>query len=779
MKMTTCLLTGVALAAMSGAAPAIAQDAQPAAPDPAVAPQASIGDIVVTARKQEEKLQRVPITVAAVSTAQIKQQTIQSTQDVQFHVPGLVQAPEPQGQQPDFAIRGTRQQGAIGSQGGVAVYVDYIPLLSTNSIAYSTYDMQSIQVLKGPQGTLFGKNTTGGALIFAPNKPTQKFEGFLTGGYGNYNRRELTGMINIPLSDTLALRVSGSYVHRDGYTKNVADTGPSRLDDERHESGRAILRWTPTSDITNDLMVDLTHIHNHPLADHNLAVDSPCTAVYPNCAAQAAEQQTLGKRKVDLPEDLYSVSRNWGVGDTLSLNLGGITIRNIASYRRDRYNDAVDNDGLAVPLLAGYDHTRGKSITEELDLIGKLFNDKLDYTVGFFYSNDRFHQHYEVPILAEEFDANGNVTGGLPPYFQTGPSLANNHFHNIQKAVFGQLNLHITSKLTLTGGARYTDVDETASQQNYVGTVSPTDNTPACLTNRIYPGDPGLDAATCTETQKFSFKPITWNASLNYQLLPSTLLYVSAGRGFQAGGVNTQIPLTAYQTFRPETVQSYEGGIKSDWHFAGRPGRTNVAVFYSKYSNAQRSINGTLDPAFGFGPIAYIGTFNAASSTIYGAELEFNYLPTPRLELSAFYSYTHAKYNKFITPPFDANGSQNLSNAAISSTPKNTGGGTIAYSFPMPNDGKLRISVSDYFRSSTYANDIVQTQYTKLKGYNLVNARIDLIKTLPVDVAFWMNNVTNKTYRLFGFDLLTNSLGYASDQYGPPRTFGVEATFKF
>jgi len=779
MKLTTYLLSGAALAAMASMTPANAQTAAPATHAPDASGQPGIGDIVVTARKQEEKLQRVPITVAAVSAAQIKQRNIQSTQDVQFNVPGLSQAPEPQGQQPDFAIRGTRQQGAIGSQGGVAVYVDYTPLQSTNSIAYSTYDMQSIQVLKGPQGTLFGKNTTGGAIIFAPNKPTQKFEGFITGGYGNYNRREITGMINIPLSDTLALRVAGSYVHRDGYTKNIADTGPSRLDDENHESGRAILRWTPSSSITNDLMVDLTHIHNHPLADHNLAVSAPCTTVYPDCVPAQEEQQTLGKRKVDLPERLYAVSRNWGVGDTLSIDLGGVTLRNIVSYRRDRYNDAVDNDGLRVPVLAGFDHTRGKAITEELDLIGKLFDDRLDYTLGFFYSNTKFHQNYTVPILALQFDTAGNVIGGLPSYFGVGPSLADNHFHTIQKAVFGQVNFHVDDKFTVTLGTRYTDSSQTVSQQNFVGTTSPTDNTPVCLTNGIYAGDPGLDAANCTETQKLSFHPMTWNFSLNYQATPSTLIYASAGHGFQAGGANTQIPLKQYQTYKPETVNSFETGIKSDYRIAGRPARTNLSVFYSKYKDQQRSINGTLDPVLGYGPIAYIGSFNAANSTIYGAELELNYNPTPALELSAFYSYIHAKYDSFITPSFDANGSHDLSNAAITSTPKSTFGATVAYTVPMFNEGKLRLSVTDYYRSSTFADDIHQTPYTKLPGYNLVNARLDLTKSLPVDVALWVNNLTNKTYRLFAFDLLTNSLGYASDQYGPPRTFGVEATFKF
>src|SRR6187402_3279194 len=280
-SMMTTKLSLFALLAAGTALPSLAQPAPSAndAPSPATpaaptaipapaaqtnsAPDASaqadkgIADIVVTARKTEEKLQNVPIAVTALSGAALKEQTVQNVQDVQFHVPGLVSYPEAQGGAPDFAIRGAKQQGISASQGGVAVYLDYIPLSSNYSIKTATYDMQSVQVLKGPQGTLFGKNTTGGAIIFAPNKPTDHFEASLQGEYGNYNRVDLTGMVNLPITDGVALRVAGRFVHRDPYTKNIADTGPSRLDDENHESGRAILRWTPTTDITNDVTVDL------------------------------------------------------------------------------------------------------------------------------------------------------------------------------------------------------------------------------------------------------------------------------------------------------------------------------------------------------------------------------------------------------------------------------------------------------------------------------------------------------------------------------------------
>lgn len=774
------------VAAIGIASPAFGQDSPPArdpikAQDAGQAPAApqsdGIADIIVTARKTEEKLQRVPITVTALSSEGIRQQTIQTTNDVQFHVAGLVQSPEPQGGQPDFAIRGTRQQGAIGSQGGVAVYMDYTPLLSTNAIAYSTYDMQSIQVLKGPQGTLFGKNTTGGAIIFAPNKPTQQFEGFVTGSYGNYNRTELTGMLNVPLTETLVARVSGSFVRRDGYTENVATSGngPSSLDNERHESGRAILRWSPTDRFTNDLVAEYTHIHNNPIKGITVAVAAPCTLLYANCASALAEQQSLGARKVDFVHAQFERSQNWGIADTATYDLGALTIRNIFSYQRNKNDDLEDNDGLStVPVLSGENHTRGRSVTNELDFIGKLFDDKLDYTLGFYYSDSRFDQHFNVGVFDLQFNAAGAVTGGLPSYFGASPSIANNTFYTQQKAVFGQLNYHVTDRFTITAGTRYTHEHQRAITQQFMGTISPTNNALRCQTSEFFADNPGLDSAACVVRREQDFDPITWNVSLNYQLQPTTLLYASVGRGFQAGGFNTQIPMAQYQSYAAETVTSYETGLKSDWHLAGRPIRTNLSVFLSKYDNQQRVINDTLP-----GGRTFIATFNAAKSTIYGAELEVNYLPTPALELSGFYSYIHAKYDNFLSPPIGVNGGQNLSDSAISSTPKQTLSGTIAYSLGVGAEGKIRGSLTGYYRSSTYTNDLVQTAYTRLPGYTLLNARIDVLKLAPVDIGLWMNNVTNKLYKVFGFDTLTNALGYATAQYGAPRTFGADVTFKF
>ena len=340
-------------------APASAPVPQAAADTSATAPaataQPSIGDIVVTARKTEEKLQNVPIAVTALSGAALKQQTVHGVQDLQFHVPGFVEYPEGQGGAPDFAIRGAKQQGVAGSQGGVAVYLDYVPLTSNYSIANSTYDMQSVQVLKGPQGTLFGKNTTGGAIIFSPNKPTDKFEGSFTGEYGNYNRVDMTGMVNLPITDGVALRVSGRYVHRDGYLNNLI--GPDQ-DAENHHSIRAILRIQPTDRITSDTTFDYYHQHNYANPDIYAGAYNAATicGTYPedcvNGPSQSIESLPSYKSRKIAVDPTLNIGTFWGISNVTSYQASdGLTIRNIFGYRRDHLVGVEDEHGTPLPIL--------------------------------------------------------------------------------------------------------------------------------------------------------------------------------------------------------------------------------------------------------------------------------------------------------------------------------------------------------------------------------------------------------------------------------------------
>jgi len=775
------------LAAQTVPAPA-AQPAPATTPQPATAAtQPSIGDIVVTARKTEEKLQNVPIAVTALSGAALKQQTIQGVQDLQFHVPGFVEYPEGQGGAPDFAIRGAKQQGVAGSQGGVAVYLDYVPLTSNYAITNSTYDMQSVQVLKGPQGTLFGKNTTGGAIIFAPNKPTDKFEGSFTGEYGNYNRVDMTGMVNLPITDGVALRVSGRYVHRDGYLDNLI--GPDQ-DSENHHSIRAILRIQPTDRITSDTTFDYYHQRNYANPDIYAGAYNAATicGTYPedcvNGHSQSIESLPSYKSRKIAVDPTLNIGTFWGISNVTSYQASdGLTIRNIFGYRRDHLVGVEDDDGTPLPILYGHNNNRTHQITDELDFIGKLFDDRLSYTVGLYYADNVQNQYSDYDIFAPVGSPAGvfGGGGGLPEFpidipgvvsfSPIAPSLQLNRFETKSKAVFGQANYKITDEMTLTVGGRYNQDKGRFNSQQYQGFTDASQTTPLC--NILAYADPDELVGACEVQRKKTFNAFTWNASLNYKPDTGTLIYVSAGRGFQAGGFNQQIRESQYREYQPEKVFNVEAGLKKDWHLFDRPIRTNFAIFRASYKNQQRVENGTYSDG-----LNYIATFNAANSTIWGGEVEINYLPTRNLDLSLSYSYVSAKYDTFLSPQIENIPSADLSGLAIAATPKHTINGTIAYTMPISPDDKLRFTLSGYYRSGTYFNDLSQGPYTHQKGYALLNGRIDLVRTSPIDIGFWMNNITNKTYGVFKFDNLSG-LAYTSIFLGAPRTYGVDVTFKF
>jgi iron complex outermembrane receptor protein len=211
--------------------------------------------IEVTARRTVESAQSVPVSLTALSDAKLEADAVLNVSDLQTSVPGLLISPNSQGGAPTFAIRAAKADN--GTSDTVTAYVDDVPVASTRSIANMMYDMQSISVLKGPQGTLFGANATGGAIIFRPNKPTNEFDAYAQVGFGNWNRIQFQGMVNLPVTDTFAVRLAGDVVERDGYVDNATPVNDNdELTDIDQQSARLSMRWTPNDQFQNDLMLE-------------------------------------------------------------------------------------------------------------------------------------------------------------------------------------------------------------------------------------------------------------------------------------------------------------------------------------------------------------------------------------------------------------------------------------------------------------------------------------------------------------------------------------------
>ncbi|MDF8334571.1 TonB-dependent receptor [Novosphingobium cyanobacteriorum] len=823
------LIAGVSMSALLATSGARAQEAS----------AGTIGEIIVTARKTAESQQTVPIAITTLGGDALQQKTIQSVRDIQFNVPGLVNYPEPQGGAPGFAIRGTRQQGITGSQGGVAVYLGYVPLTSTMSIKNSNYDMQSVQVLKGPQGTLFGKNTTGGAIIFMPNAPSDKFEGMTKVGYSRWDRKDLTAMINVPISEFAALRIAGRYIKSDGRLKNVIDPNDpdvafydsvfgaanrstKDLWAEDNQSLRVSLKLTPTENLTNTTMFDWYH-QTKDQTDNQAGlitkINGTCGALYgtwdfsnfPNiapaandsgCISDFARQQRQGNQTTTRLWPVYVSGTWWGITNTTELEIGDVTVRNIFSYRKDNIENSEDDSGVDAPILKGWNKVPAHAYTNEINIFGKAFDNRLDYTIGALWSNQTTRQMLNYSVL--NYWRDRDPFGVLPAWNLLNPRWADYTYGNKTLAGFGQINYHVDDKFTFLLGGRYTSNKQTYLANEYTGIaagVNPASligklaiqglptalSNMTCVTGAFATAGEVFDAANCRLRRKANFNSFIFNAGFQYQADPRTMFYVNVGKGYQSGGFNNQQPV-AYATFKPETVMNFEAGLKKDWLLFGRPIRTNAAMFYAKYKDQQRSLNGSFNAAdiarFNLPPSllgsSFIAVFNASNSTTWGGELELAYNLTDHFQLSAFYTYINARYDSFDSPPYgNASGLTNLSGRALSSTPAHTANVSMNYTIPVnSNDGGLRFTLNAYYRSKVLTNDRDASVDTTIPGYAIVNARIDLIKTLPLDIGIWANNLLDKEYAIFKNSTL-DDFGLARTDFGEPRAYGVEVTYRF
>ena len=776
-------------------APAYGTRAQPAEPQASQADTSGLEEIVVTARRREEKLQSVPVSITAFSTADLQQKSVTSVQDLQYNVPSLSIT----GQNRDdaeFTLRGL-SGGPVASGDrltqSVATYFDQVVTNQAGPGVF--YDLENVQVLKGPQGTLFGRNTTGGAVLFEPKKPVNDFEGYIQAQLGNYNDEEFEGVINVPIvSDKLLLRVSGNLARRDGYTQNVPTN--QDLDDRNYEAWRVSLTWRPTDDFENSVVYNGIY-KNENGSSHVLYYLNPNTVLStlsvpgfgkfdvtlgdgpavsgltgPNAAATffagiaaghkfslypsdsyasvLARQQAAGIRTVF--SDLRNEDKeyNWGVTDIATYNVSDdVTIKNIFGYRSDKQLQSYDYGDSILPLLrvtntdADGWTANNEQWTDELQLQGKSLGGNLSWIAGTYF--EFIHPGGFAQLLNQAF--------GVPANRLT-------HQVDLSRSVFGQADYDFggvadaLAGLKLTLGYRYTWDNRTESSTTY--------DLPHICTQ----GDP----VSCTVSGSAEFHAPTWTVGLDYQVDPQTLLYVTSRRGFQSGGFNLPAPTAATLSYRPEYVTDVETGIKSDWNIYGVKLRTNADYYHEWFSNLQESVG----VATATGGIV-TATENAAKASIDGFEFEGTLIPIKDVELSGFYSFTQAVFDDYISPTYG-----NLSGTQFFEVPKNKWGVTARYYLPVDETvGNLSITATYSYQEHTTSPTPADPIYGTLPGYGLLNLSVDWTNVYgqPIDASFFMSNALNKVYNIGGYPI--DSLGIASALYGEPRMFGFRVKYRF
>lgn len=702
-------------------------------------------EIVVTARRREESLLAVPVSVTALSSQDLRAANVTSAMELDRVVPSLRITPVAgRTTTPAFTIRGlTDTSGLITSDPAVGVYFDDAFQGRAQGLARALFDIGSVQVLKGPQGTLFGKNLTGGAILIAPKAPVLgQLGGYVQGTFGKFNDREVQGAANIPISDTLALRLGANIVRRDGYYKNLF-TG-NTLRSEHSDSFRASLLFAPTDNFKNTTVIDTFKGHGNggglvPVAE-NPAVNIPGLNPYALRLAALQRQQARSSYSVEEDQDSPAHSSNYGFTNTSALEAGGATFKNIVNARQVVSWDIVD-DGLPVKVAFQDFRLKARQYSEEFQILGNALDHRLEYIAGAYYFWEHGQSTSSTVVLGSPTPANYSTAV------------------NKSKSVFAQADYHITPQLTFTAGGRYT---WDSRQFGFAATPS----------GRTF-GSGG------TANVKANFSKPTYTVSLNYKPQEGTLLYVATRRGYRSGGYNGgATSLAQLNVIQPEILTDYEVGAKSEGYLGSMGYRATLAVFHSKYDNIQRNIL-TL--------VAGVPTrtlFNAAKANVNGGEFEATVIPVEALSLTGFVGYTDAKYKRFLDPASGAD----LSNLPFSRVPKWTWRVSAHVNLPSPDakGGRLGASVDYYHSGPTSVTDTalpappLPVGYFA-PGYGLLSARItyDNIAGTGIRAAVFGDNLANKTYTLTGVVLYQAPLGYNSFLNGTPRTFGVELGYDF
>lgn len=765
-------------------------------------------DIIVTARRVEERLQDVPVAVTAFNGDGLKARQIETAADLQYNVPSLSITPAVGGNSANYGLRGQRQ--GIGNAQGVVTYLAEIPV-SASSTYRQTFDMASIQVLKGPQGTLFGANSNGGAVLFGPRKPTDEFEGEVQVALGSYSLREITAVLNVPIAEWVKLRVAGNIVRRDGYTENLntcprvfvpssflSDGTPGGLkisnlcgrtgaqDDDRHDSWRASLSLSPTENLQNDFVYWGIREDNIGSSWVPFRFGGPLTAVVfanpiagllgiPTAASVLADQNARGPRKVMTDEQSHIFDED-GFSNITSLDLGDVTIKNIYGYRSSIETGKRDQDGSILPYVQqdSYQPGRARTHTDELQILGSLFDDRLKFVTGAFI--DRTHTpglkfmanlYQFTPAQIATLQAIGAGALVFPnPVTGRQPSVDSK---TKTDALFANLDINIVEGLSFAGGYRYTwnEVD-TRAPQNLINAVCTDVSTRNYFVN--------LDS--CTRISERKDRGGNYSATIKYNISEDTMAYIATRHGFKPGGVNDVAVVDPnYFFYKAETITDYEIGLKSQFDIGAVQVRTNIAAYTSAYKDVQRSE--VVQQASG---VPATTTFNAQKATIQGIEPEINIQFGDRLNLSAFYAYLDAKFDKYEVPGpgntvIDKGGTQ------FSAVSKHSFGATLTYKLPLPDGfGDLTATGNYYYRSSqTFAdNNLNQPSDLIVPSYGIFNARLDWgVANTGVTISAAVSNLFDKTYVVGGADYTASVVGYAINAYGPPRMFRLEAGIKF
>jgi iron complex outermembrane receptor protein len=736
---------------------AAAASAQTAAPVPEQ--DAGLQDIVVTAQKRSENLQDVPISVTAVSGESLGATQATTLQALQGTIPNV--QIDNFANTPQSAVFTVRGIGVIEPDpyagNTVSIVVDGVPQFFSMGALLDLYDVDRVEILRGPQGTLFGANTTGGVVNVVTKQPTGEFGGFVKGVYGNYNRFDITGSIEAPIvTDVLSAKIAGIHTQRKGWITNVVDG--SDLGRKNLDAVRGYLRFTPDPDFDATLQAEYVNARNgSPIVisgayageaiyqapgDKGMYV-SPCAS-----GGQCSAPDKYFGANNSVP-DISNMDNYFGI---LTLNwrntpIGDIT--SITGYKDFKLVEYTDQDGTPDFKNDTYRRTEGWQFSQELRTSIEV-NDDIDLLVGGFYLKN----HYDhIQAYRLQFAAPGLLQINLQDQ------------DNYSISGFAQGYWQATDRLKLQAGVRYSH-EKTSSTPSLITSIG----NPA---GSNYTGEGNMVIGSFVTGGEASWNNVGWKLGADYELGQNRLVYASWARGFKSGGFTARVgvPADGAEPFDPEKVDTFEVGLKAD--FLDRRLRTNLAVFYTNYRDMQvAQIYFDRETSTQGNRI-----LNAGKSEIKGFEFEATTVPVEGMTLRGSLAYLDAKYKSFLYTDAVSGNTLDLKGYRLQNAPKWSASFGMNFVIPVGNGEELITDFNYAYTGSKYYTAILDTPRSKIQPTHLVDGTITYYpEGRAWSIGLWGKNLLDSRYIATVYD----SPGYGGIAgYAPPRQYGASATFNF
>jgi len=762
-------------------------------------------EIVVTARKREESLQRTPISITAFTGASLEEQNITNVSQIAEATPNLIfDAGAPISGTSSAAsvyIRGIGQiDFTLTTEPGVGIYVDGVYLSQSIGGVLDLLDIERIEVLRGPQGTLFGRNTIGGAINITSKLPDEEFTGNISVTAGRFSRIDTKVNVNVPLTDQLFVKVSAVTLRRDGFVDAPNQKG--KLGDDDRQAIRAAVRWVPTDNFEANLFADYSREREigapivlvgeftglpfppPPLPPSFAQLHNILVATGP-LAGQAFfgpdDVTNIKGRLVNTSDvDLSSESDIWGLGLVLNWDLGWMSVKSITSFRNMDARTGRDQD--ATPLIIGqqFDTFNVDQFSEELQFTGGGFDGRLNWILGLYHFTED-----GINIDDVEFTPVHIISGAV--------------IDNRSSAIFGQFTYDVLEDLSLTAGFRFTDerkkliIDDRLQfvlDSKFVSANTPFPPGPPVLplsdadgnfvaplfgllgVGEPDPNNPGQFGPTRVlpeGTSVLNISETTPYVSLAYQWNEDLMTYFSYSKGFKSGGFTQRVfpPKTGVPSFQPEFARVIEAGFK--WSGFDNRLRFNGSAFRTKYDDLQIQVNDGIAPV----------TKNAAAARIRGFELELSAVPAPGLVINGGIGFLDANYTALDPRVALATDIRAITlDSKLPNAPKWQLNGSVAYTHMLANNAQIVSRFDVSYRSLTF-NDALNFPEIAQPGYALVNAGLTYVSPEERwNATFFVRNLTDKRYIISGFaNALTQ--GTADAIIGRPRTWAFRLGYAF